>query len=87
MTNTDRLSPHYFIDWQRKYRPSHSEAVEIIRRAHEAVKHIASLDDKVTCRLAVFEVDKHGLDEARIEVEATACVPAGCSDADYHQVR
>lgn len=43
----DRLtihSPHYFIKWNLSYRPSRSDAAKIIKRAHDAVRYIASLD-------------------------------------------
>lgn len=36
------LSPHYSVSKQKKYQLSHSD--EVLRRAHEAVRYIASLD-------------------------------------------
>ncbi|MBX5164773.1 hypothetical protein [Rhizobium sp. NZLR4b] len=38
------LSPHYFIKWNRGYQPSRSEEEPAVRRAHQAVCYLASLD-------------------------------------------
>ncbi|MEY9198419.1 hypothetical protein ABIA16_003535 [Sinorhizobium fredii] len=44
MTNSDRLSPHYFVVWKQGNQPSPGDEEAAIRRAHRACRYLASLD-------------------------------------------